>query len=520
MNKLISQLTQRHQQTLLAIIGFGLLLRLHAWYTGQAYLYYSIHDEVSAYHMAMRLLAGDPVAWYLGQPAFSNGQLPGPLWTMFFAVAYKTGGSSVHGASLIVTLLNTGVIYLVYRLARQLLNPDYALLAAFLYATSPWTIYYGTGLWNPMPLALLGALLFLALWQTTRHDKSPAIFWVCVLTAAIPQFHMVGLFYAPVILLVMLLAPARWHRHWFAAGIIVGVAFYLPYLIGDMQNNWANTQAMLTDDGRKSWGALKIVSVPVTLLSNYPSSWVGYGFDEFLTFADRTFGSRYLLLAINVIALLFAAAMLGRFVRHGWQTLHQHRFRLSAAYAHAPAVMFLMLLIVVPLLIFILTRHNYNSRYAIIIFPLLLLVPAWYMQTTVRERARRIASILLLCMSVVNVYLEAIYYLDLNRRIARAELLMPSFRQLQQVHAALQQHAGAGAIIEIDNSDFKTRYGKSYPNLLANALKDFIAITERYEHQHNAGSKTVIYRLEKDLTVSDPLDRVGYNDHGIVLIQK
>ena len=126
-----------HAFLLIAIIVLGFLLRLYSLYAGQGYREFAIGDELEAYKVALELLAGVDYAWYIGQPNFSGGHAPGPMWTLFWLLTFKLGGFTFDGAMFIMLSLNTFVIYLVYRLANIFIGRDYALLAALLYATGP-----------------------------------------------------------------------------------------------------------------------------------------------------------------------------------------------------------------------------------------------------------------------------------------------------------------------------------------------------------------------------------------------
>ena len=171
--------------------------------------------------------------------------MPGPLWALFWLAGLKIGGSPAS-VCLLVICLGTAVIYLVYRLAEKLLGPEYSLWAALFCATSPWAVHYSVGAWNPLPMAFLGGLLYLSLWDAVVGEKSPKIFWVCVILAVMPQFHMVVIFLAPAVLLLLALNASRIHWRWLAAGVVVSVALYVPYILGEMHHGWGNTHAILT----------------------------------------------------------------------------------------------------------------------------------------------------------------------------------------------------------------------------------------------------------------------------------
>lgn len=65
------------------ILAVGLGVRLLGIHWGHGYQFSAIGDEIQAYQVALNLLSGDPAAWYLGQPNFRAGKLPGPLWALF-----------------------------------------------------------------------------------------------------------------------------------------------------------------------------------------------------------------------------------------------------------------------------------------------------------------------------------------------------------------------------------------------------------------------------------------------------
>ena len=231
---------------LLAIIVVGFLLRLAGLVWGQAYRDSNLFDELSAYENTLKFIAGDEQTRYLGQPHFSGGNVPGPLWTIFWSIPFRMGGTDAVVLTLI--LLNTAVIYLTYRLALALFSERTALWAAALCATSPWAIYESVGKCNPQIMAFFGALLYLALWQVVTKPRSPLICWVCVLFAMMPQFHMFAVFLVPGILCLLWQRRREMNWQWLVAGLFVSSLLYLPYIWGEAHHGWQNTRAIFTAD--------------------------------------------------------------------------------------------------------------------------------------------------------------------------------------------------------------------------------------------------------------------------------
>src|ERR1017187_3108336 len=188
---------------LLIIIG-GFVLRLAGLYWGEAFHHASSGDEMIAYRVAMEFAAGQERAQYIGQPNFKGAKVPGPLWALFWLAGLKIGGSPAS-VCLLVILLGTAVIYFVYRLGEKPFGAGDSFLGGLFLAASPWAVHYSVGATTPLLMAFLSGLLYLSLWDVVVGEKSPKIFWVCLILAVMPQFHMMVIFLAPAVLLVLAL---------------------------------------------------------------------------------------------------------------------------------------------------------------------------------------------------------------------------------------------------------------------------------------------------------------------------
>jgi hypothetical protein len=125
---------------------------------------------------------------------------------------------------------------------------------------------------------------------------------------------MVGLFYVPAIVLLLLIMPTRLNTKWLAGGIIAGAAVYLPYLIGEIQHDWDNTRRILVSNQELSFSVLKIVSAPVTVLSSVPARWTG-SFDELKRLGDTYFGSYIVLIGFSLVSAANGMTYLGSFLK-------------------------------------------------------------------------------------------------------------------------------------------------------------------------------------------------------------
>lgn len=508
-----------HITVLFVVLLVGFLLRLYSAYAGQGYHAFAINDELEAYRFALKYLAGEERAQYLGQPAFAEGQAPGPVWTLFWVLILKLGNNSVDGAIYWMAILNTVVIYLFYKLASQFLTPKYTLLATILFATGPWPVYFSAGVWNPLPMAFLGALLFLSLWQTTRHENARSIFWVCLIAAVIPQFHMVGIFYIPAILLILYLSPVLLNKRWFVLGIIAGILVYVPYLIGDAQHGWENTRKMMSGSGEFSFSVLKIISAPTNVLSSVPGRWAGETMPELKHFGNSAFGTYLILFVFGITSFLMGLVFIGRFVVEFIRSLRGNWLSLKQAYTSAPELLFIGIMVFVPLLFFIPTGHNYATRYTIIIFPLLFLFPALLYQSLKTARMRRIWGTYFTVMVVFNVYLLMAFFTYQSNMIQDSNKFMASFRNMEQIRHKIESQAGSDTRISLE-LDQPINLLPEINRKTIYALADYVDIHQQWVMPKSSQANKQSYLIKLSSPDAEPDAKVVFSGNGIVIVSE
>lgn len=443
-----------HWLILLLVFSIGLALRIYAWYFGHAYHYTAINDELVAYEYALRFLAGDSNTYYLAQPLFSGGHAPGPLWTLYTALLLKLGAGSMHYALLWMTLINASVIILIYLFSRWFVLPRYALLISLVYATAPWTIYYSLGYWNPIPLDLIGILLFMSLWKTITANQSKYVFFVCLFGASIPQFHMIGLFYYPAIIWLLLLHSRQINQKWLLLGILAGFSLYLPYLIGDYLHDWSNTRLIFNDPGRRfSFSVLKIMTAPATVLSSVPSPWISEDAKDLFAYGDRFYLTYIVLVIITAISFFMSFVYLVYFIRQGKNSLRYLFNRHCEPVSKTIRDRFISILLLVPPLLFLITGHNYASRYTILIFPLLFLLVGIYFSQIHSARVVRLSSAYATGILVFNIYLVLTIFYQQNDLFNSPSQFMPSFKQLEKHRQALYRDLPAHSGISLRLAD-------------------------------------------------------------------
>ena len=502
---------------LIGIMCLGFLLRLAALYWGQAYEYAATGDQMRAYRVALGLNAGEERALYIGQPNFKTGKLPGPMWALFWLVGLKLG-SSPEAVCLLMILLHTCVIYLVYRLAENIFGPRYSLWAAVFFATSPWPIHYSIMAWNPIPMAFFGALLYLALWNVVTQPNSPNVFWGCVLLAIMPQFHMIAVFIAPVVVLLLWWSPSRLNPRWLAAGVLASVLLYVPYVIGEMRHGWENTRRIFEGPIAASFSVLKILTLPITDLSNLMSSVAGRDLSQYRALGDTCFGSFWVLGAFNALSLALSLLVIGTFLVRLVQSLRGKWRSPKQAFADAPGEMFVGSLLVLPLVLFVSSFSNFNSRYLIVQYPLLFLLPAVFMARGLAgSRWRRPLRAGMLLTIGFNIILSLAYFNYQGTRIATADYFVPTFRKMESVRQRLKADAGANYRVRIDDAAFVKTMTKQYTEGVVD-LAAYIDLRERCDPLSMHALRVKTYHVRAATDPAEINERVVCATNGIALV--
>lgn len=510
-----------HIVLLLLILAAGFLLRYAGFAWGQGYRDSAITDELDAYRAGLRFLAGEREALYIAQPNFprlGTGHLPGPLLAMFWATPLRFGGGP-EAVMLLLIALDTLVIYIVYVLAKRMLGAAAGLSAALFYATAPWPVYYSIGCWNPQFMAALGALLALALWDVVTRPRSRKIFWVCLLLAVMPQFHAFGLFLGPPIALLLWFRRREISTTWLALGLLGSLMLYTPYIVGEAGTHWDNTRRVLGGGNDSfSFGCLKGLSLLPVCLSNLFNSVFSYSFTEYRQFGRAEFGSFWVLGFFNLLSLGLAMVFLGNLLVEVARAMRGHWRHPHQAFERAPAVVFIALLVVLPLLIFLATGRNFSSRYMVLLLPLLSLLPAmWIMKLPSLPRVRNLAAACLVLTAVFNVILGLAFYRFQARQIAAGPYFIPSFRHMEEVRQDLLASAGPDRRIALDTSAFPVlQHNKQERGL--NALAAYVELCERYRRPVNDPQAVQLFRAQAETNFVDAGQIVVYQGNGIALV--
>lgn len=446
----------RDRWLLLGILLLAFLLRAAGIVWGHAYNSDGGQsDAVEACEVAVAFLNGEEPAQYLGQPRFRPGsKLPGPAWTLLCAAGLHFGGSPESLAWLFV-ILNIGAIWLIHRLALLTVGPTAGLCAAAMLAVAPLAVQNSLVVFNPAVLPLLTTALFLSLWQTTQVDRSHAIFWVVFLPGLLAQFHMASIFLLPAIVVILWAAARPLHLRWLTLGAGGVGLLYLPYLLGEWRNHWANTRAMFGAVGADyTFDPLGILAALLRFFLNYWAPRSLYTASEWAELHRATFGGElghWLANGLAGLVGLGLAAGLWLHVRQRWQGFGGLRL----LFAREPGLTFLLLLVDLTLLTALAAGLSFRTRYGLILLaPLFCLAGAGATTWLAHRRWRPLFLGALLSLLAVNAWFLLSMYRFQGRHIESGPRFLGSFRQLESIYQALRRAAGPERAVEVMEQNF------------------------------------------------------------------
>lgn len=153
-----------------------------------------------------------------------------PINVYLFAVPYAISDNPLL-ATLFVGFLNIVAVALVWRLTRRYFGPQAAVMAALLFATSPWAALYARKIWAQdllPPFVLLTA--FTGILGFLEGKRWAQLFHLPLLALTV-QIHFGAISWVPISAVLILLGWRNWSR-WLWAGVALAVLLSLPYLYG------------------------------------------------------------------------------------------------------------------------------------------------------------------------------------------------------------------------------------------------------------------------------------------------
>ncbi len=155
-----------------------------------------------------------------------------------------------------VVALNLLAVAGTFWLGRRYWSTAVGLLAALLFAISPWAVQHARGVLGQDLLAPGVVLLMAFVLAWFVDGKRWGLTAALVTLAALIQIHLAAIALAPLLAALLLWDVIEQRRGslarlWppLALGVALGALLYLPYFIADAQQGWTNVRGFLTQGG-------------------------------------------------------------------------------------------------------------------------------------------------------------------------------------------------------------------------------------------------------------------------------
>jgi hypothetical protein len=334
-----------------------------------------------------------------------------PLAVMLMALPVAVAREPIL-ASGFVALLNVGAVLGCFWLGRRYFGDGVGLLAALLFAVSPWAVFYSRKVWAQDMLPPFTVLFFIALFTTVVAERPWALVGAFVALACLVQIHLSALAFIPLLLLVLLIFHKQVRIAPLAAGVGLALFLFSPYLLHDATHGWGNLRGAFAVAGRPA--VVSLEAIRYALLNIGGEALHALAGESWLAFLASIVNLRGLDLveqALFVGGVLFLTIWTFFFWRDGREVSVSSRAR---------GFVLLLLWVLVPVLFFLRHSTPVYPHYLIILYPAPHLIIAVLTVEAVRwarERERIVAiglplalAVLLIGIAVWQVYLTLAWY--------------------------------------------------------------------------------------------------------------
>jgi hypothetical protein len=206
-------------------------------------------DEAIAAYLALQFVKGGslPLAGLMSSVGVTN---PPMFIYMLMPLVLVSGDPAVVGC--LIAAQSLLAVLVCWHVGRKYYSPLTGLVAAALFAVSPWAVIYSRKIWSIDFEPLLTALAIWALHVVVIDRRPKAIFWVLLLCSCLVMNHFSGLGPMAAVLGILLVLRPKFDWRYAAGGVAVALVFLLPYLRFQGMRDWADfRQAMQTVGGQK-----------------------------------------------------------------------------------------------------------------------------------------------------------------------------------------------------------------------------------------------------------------------------
>ena len=245
-------------------IGLAVIIAVGAWFRfSHLDLLEFQGDEAYAANLALGFVKHGrlPAAGLMSSVGVTNP----PLFSYLLIPMFAISPNPVF-VSCCIAALGLAAVVICWHIGRVYYGPMAGLVAAAMFAVSPWAVIYSRKIWAQdfVPIFATGTMWALHALVLGRRPK--AIFWCLFLPLCVIQIHFSGLALTAVVLVVAAWLRPRIDWRFAGAGLIAAILPMLPYLNLQIKTGWTDfKQAMTAVGGNQQWEQLRGMTIhPVT----------------------------------------------------------------------------------------------------------------------------------------------------------------------------------------------------------------------------------------------------------------
>jgi hypothetical protein len=222
-------------------------------------------DEAFAAHLALQFVRGGelPTAGLMSSVGVTNPPLFIYLLIPMFLV---TTNPAV--VSCMIAALGLGAVVMCWHIGRKYYGPVAGLVAAALFAVSPWAVIYSRKIWAQDFVPVFATGLMWALHALVVGKKPKTIFWVALLPLCVVQIHFSGIALTAAVVAILLVLRPKMDWRFAVAGVAAAVVLAVPYLRQQSRNNWEEFRKFAEQRRARNWQIPKGMTIQPA--SGYP----------------------------------------------------------------------------------------------------------------------------------------------------------------------------------------------------------------------------------------------------------
>ncbi|GAB5493699.1 MAG: hypothetical protein Phog2KO_39140 [Phototrophicaceae bacterium] len=179
-------------------------------------------SSVAAYNLPMLQWLHLPAQWLTGDV----------WWTIFLSM-------------LTFNLLGTSALY---GLGLSMFNKRVALVATVLFTFSEVSVSSSYTAWAQLLLPSFFAMLMLSLWLWIKHEEGFYLALAGVIATAAFMTHFTAVLLYPAMLVIAILAGAKWQWRWLMIGAGVVMLMFAPYMLVQIDRDFIDLKAFLSQE--------------------------------------------------------------------------------------------------------------------------------------------------------------------------------------------------------------------------------------------------------------------------------